>query len=93
MSLQKKIVLLFLTLGLVFSLGSYLGLRTFVLTTFEEFEQEAAYENLDRVHRVLQAELKALEVVNREYSEWDHTYDYALGRRADYVAENLDITY
>jgi signal transduction histidine kinase/CheY-like chemotaxis protein/HPt (histidine-containing phosphotransfer) domain-containing protein len=93
MSLQKKIVSLFLVLGLVFSLGSYLGLRTFVLPTFEDFEQTSANENMDRVSRALQAELNALEVVNREYSEWDHTHEYASGTRPGYVDENLDVSY
>lgn len=93
MSLQKKIVSLFLVLGLVFSLGSYLGLRTFVLPIFEDFEQASADQNLDRVSRALQAELNALEVVNREYSEWDHTHEYASGTRPGYVDENLDVSY
>ena len=93
MSLQKKIVLLFLALGFVFSAGSYLGLRTFILPIFEDFELSEAGENLDRVSRALQAELKALEVINREYSEWDHTYEFALGARPGYVDENLDVSY
>jgi signal transduction histidine kinase/DNA-binding response OmpR family regulator len=93
MSLQKKIVVLFLTLGVVFSLGSYAGLRALVFPTFEDFEQQSAVENLSRVRRALNAELIALDVVNREYSEWDHAYEFALGQRDGYVAENLDIAY
>ncbi len=93
MSLQKKIVVLFLVLGLVFALGSYGGLRAFVSPTFQAFEQESALENLNRVRRALDADLHALEVINREYSEWDHTHDYANGLRPGYVEENLDIAY
>ena len=93
MSLQKKIVALFLTLGVVFSLGSYAGLTALVFPTFADFEQQSAVENLSRVRRALNAELQALDVINREYSEWDHTYQFALGQRDSYVAENLDIAY
>ncbi|MDH3350507.1 MAG: HAMP domain-containing protein, partial [Gammaproteobacteria bacterium] len=93
MSLQKKIVVVFIVLGAVFSLGSYAGLTTFVFPAFEDFEQESATQNLVRMRRAIDAELHSLDIVNREYSEWDHTYEYALGRRDDYVAENLDIAY
>ena len=93
MSLQKKIVALFLTLGVVFSVGSYAGLTALVFPTFEDFEQQSAVENLSRVRRALNAELLALDVINREYSEWDHAYEFALGQRDNYVDENLDIAY
>jgi len=53
MSLQKKIVVLFLVLGLVFSLGSYAGLSAFVLPAFEDFEQQSARESLARVRKAL----------------------------------------
>jgi signal transduction histidine kinase/FixJ family two-component response regulator len=93
MSLQKKVFVLFLTLGIVFSLGSYTGLTAVVQPTFDTFERQSAEQSLLRVRRALEAEFRSLEIVNREYSEWDHTYEYAQGRRADYVAENLDVAY
>jgi len=93
MSLQKKIVVLFLVLGAVFSLGSYSGLTAFVFPAFEDFELQSATQDLSRVRSALNAELRALDVINREYSEWDQAYDFALGRRDSYVAENLDIAY
>jgi len=93
MSLQKKIVVLFLALGAVFSLGSYSGLTAFVFPAFEDFEFQSAKQNLLRVRSALNAELRALDVINREYSEWDHAYDFALGRRDSYIAENLEIAY
>lgn len=93
MSLQKKIVVMFIVLGAVFSLGSYAGLTTFVFPAFEDFEQESATQNLVRIRRAIDADLHSLDIVNREYSEWDHTYQFVLGLRDDYVAENLDIAY
>lgn len=93
MSLQKKIVVLFLALGAVFTVGSYSGLRAFVFPAFEEFELQSAAQNLSRVRSALNAELRALDIINREYSEWDQAYEFALGRRNSYVAENLDIAY
>jgi signal transduction histidine kinase/CheY-like chemotaxis protein/HPt (histidine-containing phosphotransfer) domain-containing protein len=93
MSLQRKIVVLFLALGAVFAAGSYAGLSAFIFPTFEEFERLSAEESMSRVRKALDAELRSLEVVNREYSEWDHTHQFALGKRDSYIEENLDIAY
>jgi signal transduction histidine kinase/CheY-like chemotaxis protein/HPt (histidine-containing phosphotransfer) domain-containing protein len=90
LSLQKKIVALFLTLGVVFAVGSYAGLRAFVLPAFDEFEQASAAENLERVRRALDTDLHSLQIVNREYSMWNQTHDFVLGRRDSYIEENLD---
>jgi len=93
MSLQKKIVFVFLCLGFVFAIGTYAGLRSVISPTFEEFERESAEQNLSRIRNAMAAELTALDIVNREYSEWDHTYDFMLGQRDQYVEENLHIPY
>ena len=93
MTLQKKIVLVFVTLGALFAIGTNPGLHAVVLPAFEEFELTSAQQSLTRIHHALDAEMRALEVFNREYSEWDHTYDFALGRRDEYVEENLDVSY
>lgn len=93
MSLQKKIVLVFLVLGMGFAIGSDAVLKSFIFPAFEDFERESANESLGRVQRALAAEMRTLEVFNREYSEWDHAYDYALGRRDEYVDENMDIAW
>ena len=93
MTLQKKIVLVFVSLGALFAIGTHPGLEAVVLPAFEEFELSSAQQSLARVQNALDAELRALEVFNREYSEWDHAFDFALGRRDEYVEENLDISY
>ena len=93
MSLQKKIVLVFVTLGALFAIGTHPGLKAVVLPAFEEFELSSAQQSLARIQYALGAEMRALEVFNREYSEWDHAYDFALGRRDEYAEENLDVSY
>ena len=93
MTLQKKTVLVFLMLGAVLAAGSYVGLKLVVLPAFENFERESAAEEVSRVHHAIGAELAALDILSREYSEWDHTYDYAQGLRDEFIEENLDTTY
>jgi signal transduction histidine kinase/DNA-binding response OmpR family regulator len=93
MTLQKKTVLVFLLLGAVLAAGSYVALKLVVLPAFETFERESAAEDVSRVQHAISADLTALDILSREYSEWDHTYDYARGLRDEFVEENLDTSY
>ena len=92
-TLGKKIVALFLLLGMCFTVGGYMGLRLSVLPVFDEFEQESSQKAIERVQQAMQAELRELIVLNREYSLWDETYSYAQGQNPDYADENFDPDY
>ena len=93
MTLQKKIVSIFLILGVVLAIGNYAGLAAVVYPTFEGFERESAAQNLLRAQQAVNAELVALDILGREYSEWDHSYDYVRGLRSEFEEENLDTAY
>jgi CheY-like chemotaxis protein/signal transduction histidine kinase/HPt (histidine-containing phosphotransfer) domain-containing protein len=93
MTLGKKTLALFLLLGCAICLGSYIALRFTVLPTFGDFERRASEEALGRVSRMLEAELRALEIMNLEYSAWNDTYRYARGEFPEYEDENLDPGY
>lgn len=90
MSLQTKIVYLILVLGTIFGVASYYSLQAGVLPAFYEFEQEQAKQSLTRALLALDTELDALDIINRQYSEWNHTKEFVLGNRDSYVEENLD---
>jgi len=93
MSLGKKTLVLFLALGLSICVGGYLALRVAVLPAFENFEQQSAREGLLRARSALNADLRAMELMNMEYSSWDETHEYARGLRPQYEAANLDNSY
>ena len=93
MSLGKKTLALFLVLGCAICMGSYIALRFTVLPAFGDFERRASEEALGRVTRMLDAELRALEIMNLEYSAWNDTYRYALHEFPEYEEENLDPGY
>ncbi len=93
MSLGKKTLALFLVLGLAICAGSYLALRLSVLPAFEEFEHRATRDAIARVESILAGDLRALEVLNIEYSAWNDTYEYAIGDMPEYAGENLDPAY
>ena len=93
MSLRKKILALFLILGISLLLGSSAVLKMSVFPIFEEFERQSSAEALKRVTRMLEEDLRALQILNMEYSLWDPTYEFAMGERPDYVDETLDPEY
>jgi CheY-like chemotaxis protein/sensor domain CHASE-containing protein len=93
MSLGKKTLALFLLLGLSICVGGYVALRLTVFPAFEDFEHQSSEEALSRATRALEAELRAIEVMNVEYSLWDDTYEYAQGLFPEYAGENLDPAY
>ncbi|MDH3429340.1 MAG: response regulator [Gammaproteobacteria bacterium] len=93
MSLGKKTIILFLVLGASFCIGAYGALKLTVLPPFEEFENRSAKDTVARVSRLLESDLRALAVMNVEYSSWDDTYEYALGQMPSYPEENIDPAY
>jgi signal transduction histidine kinase/CheY-like chemotaxis protein len=92
-TLGNKIIALFLVLGVSFSIGGYLALRLSVLPVFAEFERQSSEDTLARVEQAMDASVRELEVITREYTLWDETHSYAQGRNPDYADENLDPAY
>jgi len=93
MLLQSKIVLLFLVLGMAFGIGSYAGLQSSLLPTFETFDRDSAEQDLSRFEAAMDAEFLSLDVLSQEYSEWDHSYDFVRGMRPQFIEENLNLPY
>ncbi|MDH3616790.1 MAG: hypothetical protein OEQ90_10005, partial [Gammaproteobacteria bacterium] len=92
-TLGNKIVALFLVLGLAFSICGYLALRLSVLPVFDKFERDSSKNAVSRVQQAMQAELRELAMLNKEYSAWDETYSYAQRQNPDYSDANLDADY
>ena len=78
-SLQRKILIIFLLLGVGLLLGTFAALRLFVFPTFEDFEREQSIVSLSQVDRALEKYLRSVQVFAWEYAQWDDTYHYAAG--------------
>jgi signal transduction histidine kinase/CheY-like chemotaxis protein/HPt (histidine-containing phosphotransfer) domain-containing protein len=92
-TLNTKIALLFLVLGVCFATGGYAALKMTVEPAFAEFELGAAEQNRQRINSLLDQTLDAVRIMNLEYSVWDQTYDYLTGKRPGYAEENMDPAY
>lgn len=52
-------------------------------------EHQDALDSLRRVERAIAGELHAMQLTARDWSTWDQTYNFVLGRFPDYRRENL----
>ncbi|MEL7449363.1 MAG: response regulator [Pseudomonadota bacterium] len=93
MTLERKTIFLFLTLGLAFCVGTYGVLRLSVLPAFAAFEEESSNHAMDRVLDALASSLGAMEVFNAEYAYWDQTGQYVDGERPQFAEEYLTPEY
>ncbi|MBV9342903.1 MAG: diguanylate cyclase [Acidobacteria bacterium] len=89
MTIRKKI-LLFSALALgAFLAAVYLSARFALLRSFSRLESEIARQSIYRLEKALDNEETALDVLARDYSEWDRTYDFMESRRPDYIRQEL----
>src|SRR5258708_33491895 len=89
MTIRKKIVLFSaLALG-AFFVALYLVSRFALLNGFARLESNYARENIHHLQNELENEQSQLEVVARDYGEWDRTYEFMESPNPDYARSEL----
>ena len=89
MTIRKKI-LLFSALALgAFLAAVYLASRFALLNGFSRLESNYARENLRHLQNEVENEQSRLEIVSRDYAQWDRTYDFMQTRNPEYVRTEL----
>ena len=87
MTIRRKI-LLFSALALgAFLAAVYLVSRFALLNGFARLESEAARENIHHLQNGLKNEQSQLEIMARDYAQWDRTYDFMEKGDPDYERE------
>jgi len=89
MTIRKKI-LLFSALALgAFLAAVYFASRFALLNGFARLENDHARQSVRQLQNGLQNEQASLEIVARDYAQWDRTYDYMESRNPAYVRTEL----
>lgn len=89
MTIRKKI-LLFSALALgAFLAAVYLVSRFSLLNSFARLESESARENILHLQNALKNEESNLEVMSRDYAQWDRTYDFMKTRDPGFIQTEL----
>src|SRR5579864_3868337 len=91
MTIRRKILLFSaLALGAFFAVV-YLVSRFALQNGFARLESEAARENIHHLQNGLKNEQSQLEIMARDYAQWDRTYDFMEKRDPDYERSELSI--
>jgi PAS domain S-box-containing protein len=69
--------------------GLYALARVVLLRGFANIEEDFARQNLDRASSALTNELATLDRTTIDYSSWDHTYSYMLGKDPKFPQSDL----
>ena len=90
-SLQRQILVIFLCLGIGLTAGTYAVLNLYVFPAFGDFENDHASESLSRVNQAISSHFDVLALFNREYSEWDDTYEFVQDPESHpgYIKDNM----
>ncbi|MBS1724094.1 MAG: HAMP domain-containing protein [Armatimonadetes bacterium] len=84
-----------LILALVCVFGLYAALAygvqgQLILDNFNALERKKAVQDLDRCRQSVDSELRHLETVAKDWSNWTDTYEYIAGKNPKFVEENLN---
>jgi diguanylate cyclase (GGDEF)-like protein len=89
MTIRKKIVLFSaLALG-AFFVALYLVCRFALLNGFARLESDYARENIHHLQNELTNQQSQLELMARDYGQWDRTYEFMESKDPDYVRTEL----
>src|SRR5712692_1542054 len=89
MTIRKKIVLFSaLALG-AFFVALFLVSRFALLSGFARLVRIYARENIHHLQNELENEQSQLEIMARDYAQWDRTYDFMQSGNPDYVRTEL----
>ena len=89
MSLGKKVAIVAIILGLVFSLGTSIVLHVTVMPAFGEIEVDAAETDRARITATSIADLRMLETFTKEYASWTETYRFSRGENPGFADDEL----
>ena len=89
MTIRKKIILFSaLALG-AFFVALYLVSRFALLNGFARLESNYARENVRHLQNEVEKQQAQLEVMARDYGEWDRTYEFMESKNPEYVRAEL----
>ncbi|WP_108649639.1 sensor domain-containing diguanylate cyclase [Dongshaea marina] len=87
----SQLITCIVLVALVVVLGSvYLGFRFLVIHEFNQIERDSMERNLVRVHQAYLQELNQLDVITKDWAEWDVTYEYLASKKSPYGAKNFN---
>lgn len=92
MKLRNKILLVIGFVWILFFILTYTGSNLFLIRSFLTLEQSRTNNDLARVDQALDQINYSLYTFTSDWSHWNDLYDYAQGKNAAFVPNNLNMT-
>jgi PAS domain S-box-containing protein len=89
MTLRKRTLIIVGLTAASLILILYVTLRTIVLSSFAELEEQHARQNVERALSALSDNLAALDTIVFDWAAWDDTYVFIEDANEDYIQSNL----
>jgi PAS domain S-box-containing protein len=89
MTLRKRTLIIVGLTAASLILILYVTLRTIVLSSFAELEEQHARQNVERALGALSDNLAALDTIVFDWAAWDDTYVFIEDANEDYIQSNL----
>ncbi|MBT4522476.1 MAG: diguanylate cyclase [Halieaceae bacterium] len=91
MQLGTKLLVLLILLFGSYAVSEYALQRQVLYPAFVKLETEGATSDLDRTLFAIQNEVDHLDILARDWSSWDLTYDYMVSADPSFLRSNLSI--
>jgi sensor domain CHASE-containing protein/nitrogen-specific signal transduction histidine kinase len=88
-SLRRKILVSVVVTFVVAATILFLTATRVVLGGFEQLEEDTVVTDVKRVEDAVEESLAALEVLSGDWSRWNDTRDFILGKNDTYIEDNL----
>ena len=89
MSIRAKTVLILFLTVTVIVIGTGIISRHLVMTSYGEYEKYVIQEAASRAANVIEEELEHMERSNLDWSHWDDTRMFMMGKTPEFIDENM----
>ncbi len=89
MKLHKKFFIFFALMSIGMIGIIYIISHLIILGSFEDLEKKETKKQIQQVIRDLERDIFQLKIGNKDYAEWNETYDFMKSKNKEYIQSNL----
>lgn len=89
MSIKTKIAAVTIVAAMLLCIAIYITSETLLMGSVLDQEQEIAKQYLERIDNALHYKSKLLNSAITDWADWDDTYNFVLGKNAEYIESNI----
>ena len=92
MKLRLKLLLILASVWVIISLVIYIYSDSALIKNYENLERNTMVANIAQTKNTLDDTLSALNIMNKDWSQWNDTYDFMINKNPTFIQSNLTDT-